>query len=156
MGLPKIRGTDADDILVGTDASEIIRGDRGNDTISGGLGDDRLAGEKGNDILNGGDGNDRLKGGAGDDILTGGAGRDRFIFDLRGGTDTITDFTNGDDKLDFTNFAIVGNDTQTAFDVLMGHAAQVGTDVVFTMDGGETMILENVLISVLDAGDFRI
>lgn len=155
-GDDEIRGLRGDDTLSGLDGDDRLIGKKGNDTLVGGLGNDRLIGGSGNDILIGGDGNDRLKGGTGDDLLTGGAGRDQFKFDLRGGTDTITDYTDGEDRLDFTNFSIAGTADQTAFDVLMSHAEQVGSDVVFTMDGGESMILENVLISVLDAGDFRI
>lgn len=156
MGLPRIRGTSAAETIVGTDISEEIRGEGGNDTIHGGRGHDLLRGGSGNDFLFGDDGNDRLRGDRGDDTLTGGAGNDRFIFNVRGGTDTVTDYTDEADRLDFTNFGLLATGAQTKFDVLMGHAEQVGANTVFTMDGGETIILENVLISVLDAGDFRI
>lgn len=156
MGLPLIEGDDFDNILNGTVNDEEIRGERGNDTISGFGGNDRLRGDKGNDILDGGEGNDRLRGDAGDDILTGGAGRDRFIFNNRGGHDTVTDFTNGEDRLDFTNFGIVATVDDSAFDILMTRAAQVGDDVVFTMAGGEVFTLENVDIAMLDVTDFRI
>jgi Ca2+-binding RTX toxin-like protein len=142
-----IRGTKGDDLLNGTADNDLIRGDRGNDTLNGGDGNDRLLGEKGNDILDGGNGNDRLKGGGGDDLLTGGAGNDRFIFDLQGGKDTITDFTHGVDKLDFTNFAL-GSD-----EAVLALAQQVGNDVVFTMAGGETMIIRNTLLGSIDGTD---
>ncbi len=141
MGLRRIRGTEGNDSLNGGNGAEEIRGDRG---------DDRLRGEKGNDILDAGDGNDRLKGGAGDDILTGGNGNDRFIFDLRGGNDTVKDFGNGGDRLDFSNFNFA------TVDDLLSHAHQDGRHVVFTMDGGETMTLKHVLLSSLDQGDFII
>ncbi len=150
MGRPRIRGTDGDDILKGTANGEEIRGDKGNDTITGLGGDDRLRGESGNDILDAGDGNDRLKGGNGDDTLTGGAGNDRFTFDLRGGTDTVKDFTNGEDRLDFTNFDFASVDS------LLTHAEQDGNNVVFTMDSGAVIILENVTLGMLDVTDFRI
>ena len=150
MGLPRISGTSGNDRLVGTLASEEFRGFAGDDRIFGGGGNDLLRGGDGNDKLFGGSGNDRLRGDHGDDILTGGAGNDRFIFDLQGGTDTVKDYQDEVDRLDFTNFHLAG------FDDLMSHAAQVGNNTVFTMAGGETIILENVLISVLDAGDFRI
>ena len=150
MGLIRIEGTNLNDKLIGTSADEEIRGFGGNDIIRGMGGDDLLRGGNGNDFLFGGDGNDRLRGDHGDDILTGGAGHDRFIFNLQGGTDTVKDYTDEVDRLDFTNFTLTG------FTELMSHAHQVGANTVFTMAGGETVILENVLISVLDAGDFRI
>ena len=156
MGLNRINGTDASEIINGTSGNDEIRGERGDDTLNGQAGDDLLRGGKGNDTLDGGDGNDRLRGDAGDDILTGGAGRDRFIFNVRGGNDTVTDFENGSDRLDFTNYGITATETQTAFDILMGKAEQVGSDVVFTMDGGETMTIQNVTLDIFDAGDFRI
>ena len=156
MGLNRIEGTDNSEIIDGTADSEEIRAFRGDDTLNGFGGNDLLRGGKGNDILNGGDGNDRLRGDAGNDILTGGAGSDRFIFNNRGGTDTVTDYTDEVDRLDFTNFNITATATETAFDILMSHAEQVGSDTVFTMDGGEVIILQNVAITDLDVGDIRI
>ena len=150
MGRPRIRGTDESETLNGTSASEEIRGERGDDILNGFGGDDRLRGGKGNDTLDGGEGNDRLRGDRGDDTLTGGAGRDRFTFDLRGGHDTVTDFTNGEDKLDFTNFGFA-----TVND-LLARAVQNGDDVVFTLAGGEMITLENVSLGMLDVTDFRI
>jgi Ca2+-binding RTX toxin-like protein len=150
MGLLRIDGTSGNDKLIGTAASEEILGFAGNDRIFGRGGNDLLRGGDGDDKLFGGSGNDRLRGDHGDDTLTGGAGHDRFIFNLEGGTDTVKDYQDEIDRLDFTNFHLAG------FDDLMSHAAQVGANTVFTMAGGETIILENVLISVLDAGDFRI
>ena len=150
MGLPRIEGTSGNDKLVGTAAAEEIRGLAGDDRLVGRGGNDRLRGGDGDDTLIGGNGNDRLRGDHGDDTLRGGAGNDRFIFNLEGGTDTVKDYQDEIDRLDFTNFNLAG------FDDLMSHAAQVGDNTVFTMTSGEVIILENVLISVLDAGDFRI
>ncbi|WP_373505114.1 M10 family metallopeptidase C-terminal domain-containing protein, partial [Aestuariivirga sp.] len=96
------------------------------------------------------DGNDRVRGDQGDDLLSGGAGRDRFTFDLRGGHDTITDFTAGEDRLNFTNFDFL--DVAT----LLSKATQDGNDVVFTLDGGEMVTLQNVDLGMLDVSDFRI
>ena len=61
----------------------------------------RCQGRWGDDVIYGGAGNDLLHGGWGDDILTGGAGEDRFRYGKGGdsGTDIITDFKEGEDKI---------------------------------------------------------
>lgn len=71
------------------------------DTLTGTGGDDVLLGLRGDDELIGGAGDDRLFGGAGDDILTGGTGSDIFLIDY--GIDTVTDFEDGVDQLDFSS-----------------------------------------------------
>jgi Ca2+-binding RTX toxin-like protein len=150
MGLPRIRGNDDPETLTGTNIAEEIRGEGGDDILSGLGGNDRLRGDKGNDTLDGGEGNDRLRGDHGDDMLTGGTGFDRFKFDFQGGHDTVTDFTEGEDKLDFTNF---GFDSVAT---LLSKAAQVDGDVVFTLYGGEMITLQNVSLANPGDGDFRI
>ncbi|MEJ6486264.1 Calx-beta domain-containing protein [Nostoc punctiforme UO1] len=77
-----------------------------NNTITGNSGNNLLKGLGGNDILVGGDGNDILVGGAGNDLLTGGNGTDQFLFSSSVafttssfGVDTITDFSQGTDKI---------------------------------------------------------
>ena len=72
----------------------------GNDPALGTVYDDWMAGMDGNDRLNTGDGNHSLTGGTGKDLLVGGTGADIFIFDLKGGRDTVTDFVRGQDKID--------------------------------------------------------
>jgi Ca2+-binding RTX toxin-like protein len=95
-----------------------ITGNSGNNRLSGGMGNDTLSGAAGNDILRGGMGADVLFGGAGDDTLrgdlgrdtlTGGSGRDTFVFNALNQTgpdaasaDTITDFTQGEDRIDLS------------------------------------------------------
>ncbi|MFM6247651.1 MAG: M10 family metallopeptidase C-terminal domain-containing protein, partial [Dolichospermum sp.] len=85
-------------------------------------------GNSGNNTLNGGLGNDTLNGGAGADILTGGVGSDIFVFQFGqspvSGTDRITDFAIGTDRIDLlsstggvlaapTSFARAANSTAT-------------------------------------------
>jgi serralysin len=84
-------GNTLDNVITGTTAAN---------TLSGGAGVDSLWGYGGNDTL---------IGGAGRDTLVGGTGNDLFVFDdgdFGGATtataDRITDFTNGQDKLDLS------------------------------------------------------
>jgi Ca2+-binding RTX toxin-like protein len=149
-GRNDIEGNDRANRLEGTSRDDEIRGRGGNDTLLGMAGDDRLRGDEGNDTLDGGAGNDRLRGDKGDDTLTGGDGRDRFIFNRQGGDDTVTDFTDGEDRLDVTNFNFASADD------LLDQADQVGANVVFTLAAGVTVTLEDVQLSSLDQGDFLI
>ncbi|MDK9705275.1 MAG: putative Ig domain-containing protein, partial [Sulfuritalea sp.] len=80
--LPKIVGTNADDVLLGTSAAESIQGLAGNDEIHGF------------------DGSDRLEGGAGDDLVAGGQGSDVFLFGRNDGHDVIDQSDAGPDDED--------------------------------------------------------
>jgi Ca2+-binding RTX toxin-like protein len=69
-----------------------------------------LIGNAGNDTLVGNAGEDKLFGGAGADTLTGGSHGDMFIYQTQSeGGDTITDFSNGPDKLAFYKTAAGGD-----------------------------------------------
>lgn len=99
-------GTLDNDMLLGTDADEVLSGLDGDDTLVGNGGANTLVGNSGNDVLYGGGnsdifdpGGETLTGLDGDDFLTGGDGNDRFILAPLG-TDTITDFTQGEDFLE--------------------------------------------------------
>lgn len=89
---------------------EQARSGSGNDTLTGNDADNLLFGGAGRDTLDGGAGDDFLGGGQGIDTVTGGAGRDVFTFgaiDESGvgvGRDVITDFEQGSDLIDLTNF----------------------------------------------------
>lgn len=120
-------GTLRDDVMNGTGEGDTLDGSWGHDVLNGFGGHDRLIGGYGNDTLNGGDGNDTLLGGDGKDVLiggngddlliggddrdvlTGGAGRDVFRFERTGDSpalaslrDQITDFRQGEDKIDLS------------------------------------------------------
>lgn len=88
---------------VGSAANNILTGSGKDDRIRGAAGDDTVTGYYGEDTLIGGDGKDTLVGGYGDDALTGGAGADRFVWKNESGTDRVTDFTPGEDKLTFAH-----------------------------------------------------
>ncbi|MEH2128217.1 Ig-like domain-containing protein [Nostoc sp.] len=95
-GNDSLNGENGNDILYG---DGLMDGGAGNDTLNGGNGDDTLYGGGGSDRLYGGNGNDIIFGGLGSDILTGGSGNDTFAFAALEGTDTITDFTKGNDLI---------------------------------------------------------
>ena len=98
-GADLLQGNLGADWLSGGEGNDILDGGAGADDLDGGTGNDVLLGGTGNDSLAGGDGLDTLTGGAGDDNLAGGAGADRFVLNSLTGTDTITDFESGIDKI---------------------------------------------------------
>lgn len=75
----------------------------GNDDLLGNAVANRLDAGAGNDRLNGAAGDDTLLGGAGNDTLIGGLGADTFVFGNTG-TDIISDFVSGSDRIDLTLF----------------------------------------------------
>ena len=101
ISIEGILGGTGDDRLTGNNADNVISGTGGNDILNGGAGNDSLNGNSDDDRLDGGSGNDRLNGGGGDDTLIGGNGNDLFRFGPFDGSDTITDFGTGDDRLQF-------------------------------------------------------
>jgi Ca2+-binding RTX toxin-like protein len=91
---------------------EGLSGGTAADRLTGNDSDNLLWGKAGNDTLIGAGGADQLRGGDGLDTLTGGAGADWFIFDTAANAttnkDTITDFTSGTDKLQFSKAIFTG------------------------------------------------
>ena len=59
-------------------------------------------------MLDGGTDDDFVVGGEGDDTLTGGAGADVFVFVAEQGSDTIVDFTDGEDTIDLSALEGIG------------------------------------------------
>lgn len=106
--------TEGNDTIAGTSYSDRITGGGGNDDISGGGGNDVLNGQFGDDLVVGGGGDDIARGGWGDDTLDGGDGNDRliggfgadtFVFGADSGSDSITDFDPGLDRIDLSDFS---------------------------------------------------
>ncbi|MEM1301429.1 MAG: M10 family metallopeptidase C-terminal domain-containing protein, partial [Pseudomonadota bacterium] len=95
-----------DDTILGEGGPDIIDGGLGDDIIFGGAGFDTLFGAEGDDVIFGDAGADLIFGAAGDDRLTGGEGADIFVFRASDGaqSDTIGDFTVGEDKIDISAF----------------------------------------------------
>jgi uncharacterized protein len=104
-----VNGGNGVDTLTGNEGDDNLNGGNGNDTLRGNGGNDTLRGGNGADILRGGGGDDLLKGGNGDDTLNGGAGRDTFVLTRNGnGTDTIQDFTLGQDRIGLSGGLTLG------------------------------------------------
>ena len=139
---------------VGGSGDDVITGNAQDNVLTGNAGDDRLLGVAGADTLIGGAGDDTLEGGEGDDRLTGGAGKDRFVYaSADTGHDRITDFTRGEDRIDFTGLGIAFADLAIA----QGTGAEAAHTVVsWTGVGGATqsVTLENIKASSIGASDF--
>ncbi|WP_370302454.1 calcium-binding protein [Pseudooceanicola sp.] len=150
------------DLLEGEDGADAMAGGAGQDTLKGGAGADRLfggngfdrlfggasadtlKGDLGKDRLVGGAGSDKLTGGKGNDVLGGGGGADSFFFAQGDGQDRIFDFDPLRDEiwiqrpgLGFDDLDITGSLGDTIIDY-----------------GGDTIILEDVQASSINAGIF--
>lgn len=157
-----LSGSRKSDDLTGGDTETFITGKRGNDTLQGGEGNDTILGGSGNDLLDGGADADRLQGNAGQDTINGGAGADWldgssgndrliggadadvFHFAKGGGTDRISDFLDGVDRIAFGG--------RIAFEDLA--IRQLGATVVITA-GNLEVLVENMLASDLTRADFQ-
>lgn len=144
-------GSSHDDILAGDRRDNVIDGGAGDDTLYGGPGggDDDMTGGTGNDRLFGGQGADTLDGGPGDDTLAGGPGADIFVFGPGDGTDTVTDFSAGTDKLNLTAF-----DIDSLNDIIMTTGDE-GVTIDLSDIGGGSILLSD-LTDIPDAGDFLV
>ncbi len=132
-----------DDTFYGNDGSDELDGGEGNDTLFGESGNDTLLGKAGNDLLLAGTNEDTLNGGTGADGLIGGSGADVFVFTTGDGSDTIHDFEDGLDLIEFTglNFSDL-------------NITQHGADVQVSYGNVDTILIENLDTSSLTAQDF--
>lgn len=144
IGNDTLRGGDAADILLGRSNNDILAGNSGADRLYGGEGDDRLFGGSGDDELWGGSDDDRLSGGDGSDSLSGDSGSDTFVFENHAGTDTVQDFTNGTDMIEYGGVGGYADLT----------VAAVGADVDITGVGGGHMLLLGTDLADITAADF--
>ncbi|WP_052003231.1 peroxidase family protein [Microvirga sp. BSC39] len=141
-----LEGGGGRDTLKGMAGNDKLYGGSGNDKLEGGGGDDQLYGGKGNDRLNGGSGDDRIDGGGGNNRLTGGSGDDIFVFNKQHGTDTVTDFRAGHDRVDVSGLSGVDNMS----DLYMW---QSGSSTVIWHQSA-VLVLNGVKESDLDSSDF--
>ena len=104
----------------------------------------QIDGLGGNDTITAGGVGDVIIGGAGTDTLTGGAGSDTFVYHAGFGLDTINSFTATGTSKD-----VLQIDTSLFADWahLLGATAQVGTDLVITLDAADKITLKNVAMA---------
>ncbi|MCC5662998.1 hemolysin-type calcium-binding protein [Nostoc sp. CHAB 5784] len=131
-------------------SNDVINGLGGDDTIDGRSGDDLLRGGEGNDTLFGGDGNDILVGGIGNDYLTGGSGIDRFVLEVVSGTDTISDFTDGEDLIKLS-----GTLSFAQLNITQGTGVNVNDTLIRLKNNNQLLaIFSKVSYSTITAVDF--
>ena len=94
-------------------------------------------------------GNDTFFGKAADEVFIGKGGNDTYVFSGNFGNDTITDFHAS------TNVVQFDHNTFSDFASVMTHAAQVGSDVVISVDAHNSLSLHNTLIAQLAANNFH-
>lgn len=136
-----VKGGGGDDDIKGNGGVDFIRGNGGSDVIRAGGGADNVNGGGGADLIFGGGGADTLRGNGGDDTLKGNGGQDVFQFRTSDRNDTISDFRQGQDKIEILNgaqsFAALRIE-QDGADVLIGFGVsgqvRVITDNTGTFD----------------------
>ncbi|TWH96157.1 putative Ig domain-containing protein [Bradyrhizobium daqingense] len=163
-------GQGGDDIVLGGAGADLLDGGTGSDLVSyanaasgvtanlsnpaqnaGGAAGDTYASIEGvvgsnfADVLVGNNGTNILFGGGENDRLTGGLGADIFMYAQGGGTDTITDFQVGVDKLLISG--VVGVTSIANLNV-----SQAGTSTLIVLGSG--FVLENVTPDQLTDSDF--
>ncbi|MEO1679455.1 MAG: calcium-binding protein [Pseudomonadota bacterium] len=153
-GADTLEGGDGNDVLGGNQGADVLDGGRGRDWLKGHGGSDTLSGNQqndlvegwaGNDVLFGNLGNDTLSGGRGSDELTGGPGSDTFLFRSGiAGDDTITDYDAADDAI------VIDVDAPDA--TMQGVTVEVsnGDTLITVADGGQTITVENAVLSIDD------
>ncbi len=147
-GADAVYGNGGNDVLEGGSGNDALYGAAGADSMSGGSEDDVLHGGAGDDSLRGDTGSDTLNGGEGNDTLTGGVESDTFVFTSGCGQDTVTDFAAGEVII------FDGVDGLSSYADLAGKITDDGTDTTITIDSGNSILLENVLVANLSADDF--
>ena len=130
-------------VICGSGNDQITGGDN-NDTIRGNAGNDRLTGGRGADSLVGLSGSDTLSGEGGNDTLTGGAFADHFVFVrvASAGSDLVTDFGNGADRLSLDDALWTG--VLTTAQVVSTFASVVNGDVIFDFGSRGSFTLDGV------------
>ena len=95
-----------------------------------------ITGQAGAQVIDGREGNDRLAGGKGADV---------FVVRAGHGSDIITDFGNGADRLRLVDTGLANHAA------VLAASSQVGADVVIRISARETLTLKGVQLSALTA-----
>lgn len=130
-------GQAGNDRLFGQDQSDRLVGAAGYDVLRGGTGHDTLLGGRGNDTIYGAAGADQIIGGTGNDRLIGGDGADIFVFRNHAGSDTITDFQSGVDKVRIEASSAISVQVPIEYEYLGGNVTVRFLDVTITLLGIE-------------------
>ncbi|WP_170359893.1 FG-GAP repeat protein [Ruegeria arenilitoris] len=147
-GDDQILGKGGNDTISGGADNDDLRGGGGDDLLLGDDGADRLAGGNGNDTLDGGSGSDVLIGQTGNDIMTGGGDADVFVFNKQNDSDTITDFTIGEDVLRLKPLGITDISEVTQTDQGSDLLVSFGTsDVLLLGLAGSTLTMDDFVFA---------
>lgn len=133
--------------LYGSNFGDTLTGDAANNKLDGRSGDDVIAGGLGNDQIWGGAGSDRLIADGGTDELIGNYSMEGFgdsaadIFEVRTSAQvvTISDFKQGEDKLDLTDF---GFDSMGYSPTWTGSSSLQGSVLVLTLTSVSSQTVE--------------
>lgn len=143
------------DRLSGAGNKDTLFGGNGDDVLFGGAQVDQLIGGRGEDSLSGGGGTDTIDGGFGDDVLTGGTLTDTFVMRAGGGSDRITDFEDGVDRIDLRPFGYRPIDFATVIEPNLSEAGGSTTLLDLSAIGGNGVLqIEGLSFSDADASDF--
>ena len=133
--------------IVVTASNQTYLGGNSGTTFHSGNGDVVLDGGAGNDTLIGGSGTQTFIGGPGDTI-TGGSGADLFVFGVKFGANTISDFDPKNDHIQLAKSEFAN------FNAVLADASHVGGNTVITLDLADTITLKGVSVSSLHSSDF--
>jgi Ca2+-binding RTX toxin-like protein len=127
-----------------------IFGDEGNNAFDGTNFGDMIYGFGGVDTISAGPGEDFILGGRNNDVLTGGDGSDFFIIEPGDGTDTITDFTVGEDKV-----VLPGVSHFKELEITQGTGGNANDTLIQRIGQSEVLaILENINPASFSANSF--
>lgn len=127
--------------FIGSRYNDDLRGNGSSELIQGWHGDDLLQGRGGDDTLFGGSGNDTIEGQGGTDRLFGNGGSDTFVFAPGMDRDTVVDFQNNIDVLDFQAFSF---DNMSQVHSLV---ETVSGGVFFNFGNDDTLLIKNATLA---------